>query len=342
MSGDKGKGSRGVPVRPRADGLRPSASFVVPVFDEEAGLEAFYERCRDVATGLFDRWEIVFVDDGSRDGSGDVLRALNARDPRVHVVRLARNFGSHTAIAAGLDHATGDVAVVLAADLQDPPELIGDLLASWREGYDVVWAVREGRAESLPRRIVARTFYALIRKLALPTYPKTGTGSFCLIDKRVVEAVRMFPERNRVTFGIVSWTGFPQAQVPYERPPRQTGSSHWSLGMMIKAAVDTLVSFSYAPIRFVSVVGLIAAAIGFLAAVYLVVASLAFGAAVVGWPSLIVSVLLFGGLNLLILGILGEYIWRVAEEVKQRPLYIVSERIGIGGTETSGPATDGR
>ena len=326
---------------PRPEG-KPTGSIVVPVFNEADGLERFLDEVTAALEGSFSSLELIFVDDGSTDASVAVLRELHARDPRVKVVGLARNFGSHTAIAAGLDRAQGDVVLVMAADLQDPPPTAVEMVAAWRAGADIVWGVREGRSEGLLRRAVARSFYAMIRWLALPTYPKTGTGSFCLMDAKVVRAVRSFPERNRVTFGIVSWTGFPQAQVAYERPARSTGRSNWTLGMMIKTAVDTLVSFSYAPIRFASVVGIVSAVIGILAAVYLIFASVVFGAAVAGWPSLIVTMLVVGGLCLFILGILGEYIWRIAEEVKGRPLYIVGTTVGTDPDGSAGGDGDGR
>jgi glycosyltransferase involved in cell wall biosynthesis len=308
----------------------PKATAIVPCLNEEDGIDAFYERTSGVLERLFgEHWEIVFVDDGSTDRTVHAIKALRERDPRVRCVRLSRNFGSHVAIAAGLDHAEGDLAVVLAADLQDPPEVIEDLVAKWREGYEVVWAAREAREDPLMRKLFARVFYGAIVRTALPSIPRTGTGSFCLIDRAVIEAFKRFPERNRLTFGIIAWSGFSQTQVPYERAQRHAGSSKWSFGMLVKTAIDTFVSFSYVPLRFISYFGFVVSVLAFLFGIYVGIDYVVNGTGLRGWPSLMGGILFFGGVQMLTLGIVGEYIWRISEESKRRPLYLVRERVGV-------------
>ena len=314
----------------------PTASAIVACLNEEETLDAFYERTSKVLDELFEgRWELVFVDDGSTDRTVSVIKRLREADPRVRAVRLSRNFGSHVAIAAGLDHVRGDVAIILAADLQDPPEVIPELVARWREGYEIVWGAREARDDPVMRKLFARLFYGLVRRTALPGIPSTGTGSFCLIDRAVVDSFQSFGERNRLTFGIISWSGFSQAQVPYRRAPRHAGKSKWSFGQLVKTAIDTFVSFSYVPLRFISYFGLVLSLIAFAFAVYVVIEYFAKGTSLKGWPSLMAAILLLGGVQLLTLGVVGEYIWRISEESKRRPLYIVRERIGVDAPEGS-------
>jgi polyisoprenyl-phosphate glycosyltransferase len=307
----------------------PMISAIVPCLDEEEGLEAFRERVVPVLESEFgERWEILFVDDGSTDRTAAVIKQMHDADPRIRAVRLTRNFGSHVAIAAGLDHIRGDVAVILAADLQDPPETIPELVARWREGYEIVWAAREARDDPFMRKVFARLFYGAIRRTALPGIPATGSGSFCLIDGAVVSAFRRFTERNRLTFGIISWAGFSQTEVPYRRAPRHAGRSKWSLAQLIKTAVDTFVSFSYVPLRAISYFGFAVSLLAFAFGIYVVIDYVAQGTALRGWPSLMAAILFLGGIQLLTLGIVGEYIWRISEESKGRPLYLVRERVG--------------
>jgi len=315
----------GVTARPQ----QPMASAVVPCMDEEESLEAFYERVSAILGAEFgDRWEIVFVDDGSTDRTGEIIAELNRRDPRVRGLRLSRNFGSHVAIAAGLDHASGDLAVVLAADLQDPPEVIPQFVERWRDGADIVWGARETREDPLARRLFARLFYGTIVRSALPSIPRTGTGSFCLIDRLVIDAFRRFQERNRLTFGIISWAGFRQDQVPYRRAARHAGRSKWSLGQLVKTAIDTFVSFSYVPLRLISYLGILVSVLSFAFGIYVVIDYVVAGTTLRGWPSLMAAILFLGGAQLVTLGVLGEYLWRTSEESKRRPLYFVREGIG--------------
>ena len=309
---------------------RPTtATAVVPVFNEEENLEGLYDRLAPVLDAAFDDWEILFVDDGSTDRSASVIRRLRERDSRVCAIRLAKNVGSHLALAAGLDHATGDVTVILAADLQDPPEVIPDFVARWREGYEIVWGARESRDDPPVRAFLSRLFYTVIRRTALPNIPAQGTGSFCLLDRAAVDAVRRARERNRFTLGLVSWLGFAQTRVPYKRAGRQAGRSKWSLRARVKLAVDIFVSFSYLPIRVISYFGMLVSVFAFAFLVYVVIDWVVAGTTLRGWPSIMVAILFFGGVQLVTLGILGEYVWRIAEEARGRPLYVVRELLGV-------------
>jgi dolichol-phosphate mannosyltransferase len=311
---------------------QPLATAVVPCMNEEDNLGLFHERMSAVLDSEFGgRWEIVFVDDGSTDRTAHLIRELSERDPRVRGIRLTRNFGSHTAIAAGLDTAQGDVAIILAADLQDPPEVIPEFVARWREGHDIVWGARETREDPVTRRLMARLFYGLIVRRALPQIPRTGSGSFCLIDGAVIEAFRQFKERNRLTFGIISWSGFSQTEVTYVRAARHAGSSKWSPAQLVKTAIDTFVSFSYGPLRLISYLGLLISLVSFLFGAYVIIDYVLNGTALAGWPSLMTAVLFLGGAQLVTLGVLGEYLWRISEESKSRPLYLVRERINPAG-----------
>jgi glycosyltransferase involved in cell wall biosynthesis len=319
----------------------PRASAIVPCLNEEETIGALYTHLVSVLDLLFDgRWEIVFIDDGSTDRTMRIISELHDDDPRVRAVRLTRNFGSHVAIAAGLDNVSGDLAIILAADLQDPPETIPDLVERWREGYEIVWGARETREDPFLRKVFARLFYGLIRRTALPGIPSTGTGSFCLIDRAVIDSFQRFPERNRLTFGIISWSGFSQAEVRYKRAPRHAGRTKWSFGQLVKTAIDTFVSFSYLPLRLISYFGFVVSIVAFAFGFYVIAEHFDVGNNLKGWPSLMAAILFLGGVQLLTLGIVGEYIWRISEESKERPLYLVRDKLGIVGEaddETGSP-----
>ena len=308
---------------------KPLVAIVVPVHNEKDNLANFREEVSIVMRqiGEFD-WQFVFVDDGSTDGSFEVLRTLRDLDERVTAIRFPRNFGSHVAIAAGIDYAKGDAAVIMAADLQDPPSLIKEFVARWQQGYDVVWGARSGRDDGRARAWAMNRFYSLVRRIAIPNYPKGGTGSFCLITKPVMDAFRQMNERNRLTFGLIAWAGFRETQVPYHRPRRLVGSSSWTMGKMLKAAVDTFVSFSFLPIRAISYFGLIVSALSFLFGFYVLINKVFFGTHVEGWTSVMLTVLLLGGVQLVMIGVLGEYLWRALDEARARPLYIIERTIG--------------
>ena len=317
---------------------RPLIAVVVPVFNERDNLAPFHEAVAGVVRSLRDYdWEFVFVDDGSRDGSFEVLTALRARDEHVLALRFPRNFGSHVAIAAGIDYCRGDAAIVMAADLQDPPALIRDFVDRWRGGYDVVWGARTGRDDGVVRSYGMSVFYRLVRRFAIPTYPQGGTGSFCLISRPVIDAFRQCNERNRLTFGLIAWSGFRETNVPYHRPRRLIGSSSWTIRRMVHAAIDTFVSFSSLPIRTISVLGLLVSFLSFVFGAYVVINKVFFGTRVQGWSSVMLAVLLLGGVQLLMIGVLGEYLQRILEEARARPLYIVERTLGFPPVAASQP-----
>jgi len=308
---------------------KPLIAIVVPVHNEKDNLAHFREEVSVVMHQLGDYdWEFVFVDDGSTDGSFDAIQTLRDLDPRVTAIRFPRNFGSHVAIAAGIDYSKGDAAIIMAADLQDPPSLIKAFVARWREGFDVVWGARSGRDDGKMRAWAMNRFYSLVRRIAIPTYPKGGTGSFCLITRPVMDAFRKMNERNRLTFGLIAWAGFRETQVPYHRPMRLVGSSSWTLGKMLKAAVDTFVSFSFLPIRAISYFGVLVSLLSFLFGFYVIINKLFFGTHVEGWTSVMLAVLLLGGVQLVMIGVLGEYLWRALDEARARPLYIIERTLG--------------
>lgn len=300
-------------------------SVVVPVFDESAVLDELHRRVSGALRDL--DYELVLVDDGSRDDSWERMRALAAADRRVRLIRLSRNFGHQIAITAGLDAARGETVVVLDADLQDPPELIPDLVARWREGYDVVYAVRAERSgESAFKLVTARAFYRLLQRLAGIEIP-ADAGDFRLLSRRAADALGAMPERSRYLRGMTSWIGFRQSGVPYRREARFAGETKYPLRKMLRFAADAVLSFSTVPIRLVSSLGLVVVVfcVGYLA--YTVYLALFTHQTVQGWASLIVIVLLLGGMQLISLGIIGQYVGRIFEEVKRRPLYLVSETV---------------
>jgi polyisoprenyl-phosphate glycosyltransferase len=247
----------------------------------------------------------------------------------VHAIRFPRNFGSHVAIAAGLDHCRGDAAVIMAADLQDPPALLRDFVARWKEGYQIVWGARTGRDDRGLRRFFATAFYGLVRRYAIPTYPKGGTGSFCLIGRPVIQTFRQCAERNRLTFGLIAWSGFRETQVPYHRPERVAGTSAWTGSRLLKSALDTFISFSFVPIRAISYIGLVVSMLSFLVGIYVILNRLILGSRVEGWTSVMVTLLFIGGVQLVMTGILGEYLWRILEEARGRPLYVIERSVGF-------------
>jgi len=308
----------------------PLISIVVPVFNEEDNLQRFYDAVTAVLRGIDGHdWEFVFVDDGSRDRSFAVIEELRGRDPHVTGLRFARNFGSHVAIAAGIDHCRGDCAVIMAADLQDPPALVREFVARWHEGYDVVWGARTGRDDGMLRSWLMALFYRAVRRFAIPTYPKGGTGSFCLVSRRVVETFRQCTERNRLTFGLIAWSGFKETRVPYRRPQREAGESSWTLSRLVKSAIDTFISFSFLPIRAISYFGLFVSLLSFAFGFYVVINRLVWGTKVEGWTSVMLAVLVLGGVQLTMIGVLGEYLWRILDETRDRPLYVIDRELGI-------------
>jgi dolichol-phosphate mannosyltransferase len=299
-------------------------SVVVPIFNERETLRELHRRLA-AALPVEDEWEIVLVDDGSVDESWSIMCDLAAGDARVRLVRLSRNFGHQAALSAGLDHARGDAVVILDGDLQDPPELIGSLVARWREGFDVVYAVRQERAGENPFRLAAiRLFYKVLRRMADGEIPE-NTGDFRLLSRRVVDALAAMPERARFLRGMTSWVGFRQVGVPYRRDARYAGTSKYPLRKLIRLASDGITSFSTGPVRLVTWLGFgfVVFCLGILG--WTLYTRLATNQAPQGWTSLLAVVLLLGGVQLLSLGMIGQYVARIFDEAKQRPLYFVSE-----------------
>lgn len=308
---------------------RPSlCSVVVPCYNEEINVEPFYNALTSVIDGLGFGTEIIFVDDGSSDHTPDIIRALVQKDERVKLLQFSRNFGSHAALSAGLHWATGDFAVMISVDLQDPPDLIPNLIEKWQEGFHVVWAVRSDRDDPIISKMLASAFYNLFRRIALPDYPPSGMD-FGLLDRRVLDAFKKCHELNHLVTGMIVWLGFRQTQVPYNRKGRHAGASKWSLANRIKKAVDGIVSFSYLPIRVTSYIGFTVCLTSFLYGLFIIIRRLFFGLGETGWPSVMVVVLFLGGIQLITLGILGEYFWRGMEQAKGRPMYVIMEQLGF-------------
>ena len=309
-------------------------STVVPIYNEADNIRPFFDRLNKILDALGETYEIICVDDGSTDESVDLLIAERSRNPAVKIVRLSRNFGKELALTAGLDHAGGAAVVVIDADQQDPPELIPALLAKWREGYDVVYARRVSRAgDNLAKRATASWFYRIFNRLTDVAIPN-DTGDFRLMDRRVIEALSELPERNRFMKGLFSWVGFRQVAVDYERESRAFGTTKWNYWRLWNLAIEGITSFSTVPLRIWSYVGFIFALFAIAYALFLIFRTIMMGVDVPGYASLMVVVLFLGGINLLTLGIFGEYLGRTYMEAKGRPLYLVRERHGFDEPES--------
>lgn len=301
---------------------QPALSVVVPCFNEDESLPECHRRLTAVLSAIGIPFEIVYVDDGSKDGTLAQMQRLHAADPNVGIVELSRNFGHQAAVTAGLDAAAGDVVVIIDADLQDPPELIADMLAKWREGYEVVYGVREERAGETPFKLrTANAFYRVINRMSEVPIP-LDTGDFRLLDRKAVEALRQMPERHRLLRGMCSWVGFRQYGLPYSRAARFAGSTKYPLNEMLKLAMDGIASFSTVPLRLVTAIGAFAAVVSFVGILYALIVRLFTHYWVAGWALLFIGILFIGGLQMISLGIVGEYIGRIYGEVKQRPLYL--------------------
>jgi polyisoprenyl-phosphate glycosyltransferase len=304
-------------------------SIIIPCYCEERNLRPLYERLKGVVERLSLSYEMVFVNDGSSDGTLANLKELASSDQTVKVLSFSRNFGHQMAVSAGLDFCSGSAAVIIDADLQDPPELIQGMTEKWREGYEVVYAVRTRRkGEGTLKLLTASYFYKFLKFLSDIDIP-LDSGDFRLIDRKVIDQLTGMPERHRFLRGMVSWTGFKQIGLEYERDERLHGRTHYPLHKMIKFAVTGITSFSFFPLQLASYLGFATALLSFLYALYIVYDKLFNGTAVQGWSSLMVVVLFFGGVQLMTLGFIGEYIGRISDEVKRRPLYIVEERINL-------------
>lgn len=309
------------------DGIsRPTLSVVIPVFNEQENLPVLYARIIAEVEKVEPDFEILFVDDCSRDNSLDYLRELSNHDPRVGVISLARNFGHQIAISAGLDQARGNAVVVMDADLQDPPEVIGEFILKWREGHDVVYAIRERRKESWFMRMAYAGFYRLLQRVANIEIP-LDSGDFCLMDRRVVDLLVNMPERNRFVRGIRSWVGLDQIGLPYERQARYSGRTKYSYYRLVTLALDGLVSFSYLPLRVISIVGILVSVISVILALGYTVQKLTVGLNPPGFATTVVAIFFLAGIQLITIGLIGEYVGRIFEEVKRRPLYVIRQVI---------------
>jgi glycosyltransferase involved in cell wall biosynthesis len=313
-----------------AEEQRMLLSVVIPCMNEEEVLRETNRRLIGVLEGMSVNFELVYVDDGSTDSTPELLHELQAQDTRVRVVRFSRNFGHQIAITAGLEHSSGNAVAIIDADLQDPPEIIVDFVARWREGYDVVYGVRtERNGETAFKLWSAKLFYRIIDHLSDTSIP-LDTGDFRLIDRRVVDALLSMPERDRFVRGMVSWLGFSQVSVEYRRAPRLTGKTKFSLFKMIRFAFDGIFSFSILPLRLATWTGFAASGLAIFGIIIVLIERfLGVMGLVKGWSSAMIAQLFLGGVQLICMGLIGEYVGRIYGESKRRPLYIVQERMGF-------------
>ncbi|MEM7062776.1 MAG: glycosyltransferase family 2 protein [Cyanobacteria bacterium P01_B01_bin.77] len=306
----------------------PELSIIVPLYCEESNVDPLFKRLETVACDLGVTYEIVCVDDGSQDTTLLQLIKHHRRNPAIKVVALARNFGKELALTAGLDYSQGQAVVPIDADLQDPPEYIQQLLEKWREGYDVVYAKRRNRSgETWFKKFSANGFYRVIGSMSQIPIPQ-DTGDFRLMDRRVVDALKQLPERTRFMKGLFAWVGYKQTFIVYDRDARHSGNTKWNYWKLWNFAIDGIVSFSSTPLRVWGYLGVMISALSFIYASFLIIRTLILGIDVPGYASLMVAILFLGGVQLVSLGIIGEYLGRVYEEVKQRPLYLVREFYG--------------
>jgi len=328
MSTEKKETDRRSSEPSEGDGNRRAfVSIVTPAFNEAENLPELHRRLRNVLDGMGADWEWIVTDDHSTDNTFEVLAGLHREDARIRVFRFSRNFGSHAAITCGLQHARGDCAVVAAADLQDPPEEIPRLVEEWRKGSQIVWAVRSKREGEKPAvHGFSRLYYAVLRRTgALADMPPTG-ADFFLMDSRVIKEFKKFQEANMSVMALIMWMGFRQSFVAYEKQSRLRGRSGWSFKKKVKLAIDSITSFTYFPIRLMSYTGFITAFLGFIYAIIVVLNAMK-GSPVQGWPSLMSVVLVLGGIQMTMLGILGEYLWRALDETRRRPRYIIEDAL---------------
>lgn len=316
-----------------------TCSVVVPLYNEELVVNESFKRLYSVMNNTGESFEIVFVNDGSRDNTAIIVSEICKTNPNVKLINFSRNFGHQNAITAGMDYATGDSIVVIDGDLQDPPEVIPEMLKKWREGYDVVYGKRADRkGETIFKKITAAFFYRFMRSMTDVDIP-VDTGDFRLIDRKVCDALKSIQEKNRYIRGLISWLGFKQTGVEFSRDKRFAGETKYPLKKMFKFAFDAITSFSYKPLKLASYSGLILSAISFLYLLYVLYIKLFTANAITGWASIVAVNLFFNGFILVILGIVGEYIGRIYDEAKARPLYIVKETLnfqpGVNVSENS-------
>ena len=315
---------------PSARAARPRLTIVTPVYNEETNLEAFKAALSETVLAAPDLdAHVIFVDDGSNDGSWPKLQLFAESSPRFTAIRLSRNFGYHLALAAGFDHVDSgaDIVATLACDLQDPPETLLAFVHEWRRGADIVWGARRERAERRWRKAVSALLESAVRRFAMPRSSLVRTGSFLLMDRAVLECFRQFREQSRVTFALVAWTGFNQAVVHYDRRPRRSGRSGWSTGSLFSTAYDVLMGFSPLPARFLTILGFFLSGVSALVLVYLIAVWVVRDVQP-GWTGIMGTMTVFFGLVFMMLGLIGEYLYRIFVETKHRPLYFVADRAG--------------
>jgi len=299
-------------------------SIVVPAFNEQEVLPTFHERLSKVLDSLPIESEVLYVNDGSSDGTLEVLKILRAHDARIAILDLSRNFGKEIAMTAGLEHARGSAVVVIDADLQDPPELIPELVKHWREGWDTVYAQRiERRGETVLKKLTAHWFYRLIQRVGRVRIPE-NVGDYRLLSRRAVDALLQLREQHRFMKGLFAWIGFPQIGVPYHRDPRFAGRSTWDYWRLWNFALDGITSFTTTPLKWATYLGLIIACVSFIYSAVIILQKILYGNPVKGYPSLMVVILFLGGVQLIFLGIIGEYLGRMFDETKRRPLYFLT------------------
>lgn len=311
----------------------PVLSLVVPMFNEAGNVDGLFARLTEVLGALGVTYEIVCVDDGSRDDTVARVVDHHRRDPRIKVVELSRNFGKELALTAGLQHTTGQAVVMIDADLQHPPEVIGDMLEKWRQGYEMVIALRRGREnESSFKRNAAEAFYGLFARVSEVRLPR-GAGDFRLLDRKVVDVLNTMPEHTRFMKGLYAWVGFRQTTIPYDVAPRLAGETKFNAFRLWRLAIDGITSFTSVPLKVWTFIGMLVAAFALLYGLLFIVKTLVLGIDVPGYPSLIVAIMFFSGVQLISLGVIGEYLGRVFSEVKQRPLYVVRQAVGFEDKE---------
>lgn len=316
--------------------VQPVISVVVPIFNEELVIGALHSRLLPVLDGMKDPYEVIFINDGSRDRSAEMLDAICTADGRFKALHFSRNFGHQAAVTAGLRQVRGQCAIVIDSDLQDPPELIVDLVEKWREGFEVVYAQRVARrSDSRSKRATAFLFYRLLGSLSEVKVPP-DTGDFCLMDRQVVDLLNAMPERNRYLRGLRAWLGFRQTAVEFERPARFAGETKYPLRRMVSLATDAVFSLSKAPLRLATYFGFFVSAVSFLLGIAFIIERLTSSSYMArGWASTIVVILFLGGVQLICLGVIGEFIGRIYDEVKQRPLYVVGRSVGIRDSDSA-------
>ncbi len=300
-------------------------SIIIPIFNEESNIYKLYDRMLSVVTKLPLTYEFIFINDGSKDQSIQLIKSLASKDSNVKFIDFSRNFGHQIAVTAGLDKCTGDKIVIIDADLQDPPELIGEMYAKMKEGFEVVYAKRKSRkGESFLKKFTARTFYRTLASLTSVEIP-VDTGDFRIMDKKIVEVLKQMPEQHKFLRGQISWIGFRQTYIEYDRDERQGGQTGYTYKKMIRFALDGITSFSNVPLKFATISGFVVSGIAFLIMLYALYSRFILKDYVPGWTSLILSIMFIGGVQLICVGIIGEYISRLGDNVRKRPLYIVRD-----------------